>query len=188
MKNNKKHIIWSSNINYEEWIEQMKSDLENYLLDNEYESTVDEYIEENSDAIYNYISELNNDYLFDEKTNLNIDCNDIICIADIGRWNGRKAGYCLEGNNISQILHTHVNGFSDIEFFVQNGELQATEWHHDGTNYYTYRELKPNLSEVQTDELFEKILSGRFTVKDLNKYTKPLGNTVSKVYGWKLAS
>ena len=38
--------------------------------------------------------DLNHDYLEDERVNLNIQLpQPIICIADLGRWNGRFSGY-----------------------------------------------------------------------------------------------
>lgn len=91
--------------------------------------------------------EINNDYLDDERANLNIRCaNDIIVFGDIGRWNGRVHGYkIIESGNIKDCLYTECDM---AEWYVdREGEFRSRQIHHDGTNYLCYRKFKDDLSE-----------------------------------------
>ena len=72
------HIIWSDQIDYEDWREDMES----------------EYPDENEQWRIDRAYEINDAYLDDERCNLNIQLSrPIIVIGDIGRWNGRVMGY-----------------------------------------------------------------------------------------------
>ena len=75
----KLHTIWSNyDLNLDDWQE---------FFDESYpESTEDER--------YNMMYEFNNDYLDDERINLDIDLEKpILVIATLGLWNGIKSGY-----------------------------------------------------------------------------------------------
>ena len=119
------------------------------------------------------------EYYDDEKINLNkiLDGN-IICIANLGLWNGKKSGY--------KILSDNLNNIFDVcedynEFFIDNYDVKAKCTHHDGTNYYTFREIK---QDVNIDILTDKIYNGNFTQKDITRYTKSLKPYLKKIYGW----
>lgn len=209
-----KHMIWTSEVDLDDWKGYIEESYEAYInkeeptsfslsidnyLDftthNNSEPSFEEYFEKYQNDIYEEIQELNNYYLEDARINLGIQTEtegEIICIADIGRWNGRASGYYIEGNSISDCLHSHVNGTSDIEFFVEKEgktlEFKATEYHHDATNYYLYRELKPDLSEKQVANFTEKIINGEASKTDINRYTRPLGQEIQKVYGFELGN
>ena len=218
---NNKHTIWSSEINIDDWKDYIEDELRDRLADDirdyryfdnaGYKKYADEHGDNGLNAFADYvstlsaddiinsypqycmenISDLNNDYLQDERENLNIETQgDIICIADIGRWNGRADGYSYEGDNIKNIFHTHINGMSEIEFYVElegdTLELKADEHHHDGTNHYLYRELKPNISDSDKEEFESLIYNGECEYSDIEKYTRPLGQEVQKVYGFEL--
>ena len=89
----KKHIIWTNyDLNYEDW----REDLE------------EEYPDFTEEKIYEIMYEMNDDYLYDERVNLNITLNeDIIIIADLGLWFGRRYGYKeLNSNNIKDCLYS----------------------------------------------------------------------------------
>lgn len=65
-----KHLIWSSDVDYEDWRDDMES---------EYPDLTDEERE-------NLAYELNNEYLDDERCNLNIPLSrPILVIGDLGR-------------------------------------------------------------------------------------------------------
>ena len=185
------HVIWNSDIDIDDWKDYVSEELMNESDHEEYPK-VEDYIENNFVNILERINDLNNDYLDDERANLDIETSgEIICIADLGLWNGRASGYNVEGNNINEIFHSHIRGMSDLCFYVELNdgvlELKCEESHHDGTNYYTYREVKPELSD-EIDVLKDLIYEGKATQKDIDYYTRPLGDKVQEVYGFELKS
>ena len=70
-----KHIIWSNYfLDYDDW----KDDLE------------EQYPDLSEDERISLMYEINNDYLGDERMNLNIQLDrPILVIGDLGLWNGR---------------------------------------------------------------------------------------------------
>ena len=153
---------------------------------------VDQFIDKHYDYVYGNIADLNYEYLHDERVNLDIPTNNrIIIIADLGLWNGRHAGFSYtDSNNINACLTAHIRGDCQSEFYVEQVgrtlELKSCDHHHDGTNYYTYRELKDELSATQINNFENKLASGVATQADINRYTRPLGERVQKVYGFEL--
>ena len=127
---------------------------------------------------------MNYAYLDDEKANLDMELpNPIICIADLGRWDGRCMGYkMIESGNIADCLYDpecdyctwYVDRYNDLLF---------TGAHHDGTNHYLYRELR-DLSDKQMENFLEKLHTGNLTRRDIRRYTTSVGIHVNKVYGW----
>lgn len=169
MRNTRKHLIWGNlDLNYEDWRADIEAD----------HPGIDE-----ADG-YNLMIDINNDYLEDERMNLNIKLNSaIIAIGDIGRWNGRRNGYKLiKSGRISDCLYTDCDY---AEWYVDDkGDLRQTGYHHDGTNFILYRELRPDLSDIQYNRFLDKVLDGNLTRRDLNRYTKKLGGHIQEVYGW----
>ena len=106
--------------------------------------------------------------------------NPIVCIADVGTWNGRISGYSNVGNNLNSVLNAHVNGTSDILVEYDGVNIISTEYHHDGTNHYIYRELKDNAPQHVRDavECNEYVDNSA-----LMKYTKSLRQYVKQLYG-----
>ena len=88
MENETKHIIW-----------------QNYEIDPEdwYDEFIEQYpgLSENINA-WEYATQCNEEYLEDERTNLDIELDHpIVIFADIGLWFGRRHGYRVIGSNIS---------------------------------------------------------------------------------------
>ena len=83
---NDRHIIWSNqNLDVDDWREDYKEFLEANELDDD---------PNDEQALYEWMVETNDDYLSDERMNLNVQLSQpIIVIGDIGRWNGRVMGY-----------------------------------------------------------------------------------------------
>ncbi len=128
--------------------------------------------------------ETNDQYLEDERVNLNIQLSEpILLIADTGRWNGRFPGYAeIKSGNIKDCLQTSMDYAT---FYVdKRGDLRCDAVHHDGTNHYLYRVYKPCVSDGRIDRLKEKILDGTATRKDITRVTDRLGDHIGKVYGW----
>ena len=167
--NDKKHIIWSNvNLDYDDWKYEME----------EYYPELSE--EERIEKMY----ETNNDYLDDDRCNLNIKLNEpILVIADIGRWNGRFSGYKeIESGNISDCLYTDMDYAT--WYVDKNGDFRCDVIHHDGTNHYLYRTYKDGVSDYQKDRLKEKIYEGTATRADITRITRRLGDEIAKVYGF----
>lgn len=118
-----------------------------------------------------------------EKDNLSQETvGEIVIIGDLGLWNGRVAGVKETGKyNLNVILDAHGD-IDDFEVYVEDGEVKGAGYHHDGTNYYTFREV---INEEKWAELRDKIIAGeKWTEKELNASTKSLAERVNKVYGW----
>ena len=118
--------------------------------------------------------------LEDERSNLDINVDGVIvAFANLGLWNGRKQGYAILGNNISQILHSHY----DAEWFGDTYNIRGIEWHHDGTNHILYRVAK----DMETAQhIAEKIFCVEIDEKKFRKMTRSAYPYVASVYGWKM--
>lgn len=166
----KKYVIWQD--------EDLT--LESFFGD-ELEELQEEYTR---DELYDMMYDLNNDYLDDERMNLNIQLSQpIIAIADLGLWNGRRMGYkIIKSGNIRDCL------YSDEDFVTwyvdKRGDFACKGIHHDGTNHIIYRVFKDEATETQRENLLEKIYSGKATRKDITRVTRRLGDEIAKVYGW----
>lgn len=166
----RKHVIWSSDIDlddYKEWLEE-------------------EYPETSETKKWELAEEANDMRLDDERENLNLQLNDdILVIANLGLWNGRHSGYkVLLSGNIKDCLYSNAD--YNTWYLDGRGDLCCDAVHHDGTNYYTYREWKPGVSEVQKENLLEKIRYGKAKRRDITRVTRRLGDDIARVYGWQI--
>ena len=134
------------------------------------------------DDIWNEAYFLSDMCFDDERANLNKDLgNDIVCIADAGCWNGRRSGYCVIGTNLNNVLYSRVNGQSDITVEYDGVDIIASESHHDGCNYYVFREVKPNAPESFKEALeFKEPLSN----EQLMRHTRSLRPYIKEIFGW----
>lgn len=167
-----KHVIWSNiNLDLDDWRDFFAEEYPEVDQDDE-------------DALYSMMVELNNDYLDDERHNLNIQLSQpIIVIADLGLWHGRCMGYKeIESGNIRDCLYDS-NDY--VEWYVDGyGNLRSTSVHHDGTNRYLFRTWKDETTDTQRENLEYKIYCGKATMKDISRYTRSIGGEISRVYGW----
>ena len=163
-------IIWSNfDINVADYAD---------FLQEEYPKVTDPYKQ------YELCCDMNYAYLDDEKVNLDIELpNPIICIADLGRWNGRCMGYkMIESGNIADCLWDPECDY--CKWYVDRyNDLCFTGAHHDGTNHYLYRELR-DLSDKQMENFLEKLHTGNLTRRDIRRYTTSVGSHIQRVYGW----
>lgn len=168
----KKRTIWSNrNINPADWVESYKESCEeNTWWGNP----------EDCGNLWDYIHETLEQYLDDERMNLDIPTEGrILVIADLGLWDGRKQGYQILGKNVNQIFKQH---YDYTEWYSDGYNIRAVDVHHDGTNYYEFREIR---EDRNAQKLFEAIWNGeKITRKMLNYYTRSLHSRVAKVYGW----
>lgn len=165
-----KRIIWSNDFEVDDW----KDYFTELYPDKDWETL--DYSEK-----YDIISEANSEYLNDERRNLDIQLNNpILVIANLGLWNGRRSAYkIIKSGNISDILYSDCDY---NEWFADTHNVRCIASHHDGTNYYLYREIKP---DVNIDNLLNKIYNGEnITSQMLSHYTKSIRPYVASVYGW----
>lgn len=164
-----KHIIWSNDINIEDWRD---------FLDEEY-SDADEF--EKLDIVY----EINNEYLDDERVNLsNLVYDEIIVIGNLGLWYGRRSGYKII--NSGKVIDCLYSDDDYVTWYVDRyNNFRCDGIHHDGTNYYLYRAWRDGISDEQKENFLDKIYSGKVTSKDITRYTKSIGVDIKKVYGWR---
>ena len=163
------HLIWSNyHLDFEDWREDLEA----------------EYPDLSESELMEMMYERNNDYLSDERINLDIPLSQpILVIGDLGLWFGRRSGYKeIPSGNIRDCL------FSDTDYttwYVDKlGDLRCDAVHHDGTNHYLYRVFKPGVTEAQMDRLKDKIYNGTATRSDITRLTMRLGDESGKVYGW----
>jgi len=149
-------------------------------------SAIESLMEDNPELVWDTACEMNAEFLEDEKANLNIEIGEeIVVIADLGLWYGRRQGYkLLHKTNIADCL-TGTCG-DCVTWYVDGlGDLMCKDVHHDGTNIYMYRAWKPEITYAQRSFFMQKIAIGKATRKDITKYTQRIGNYVADVYGWK---
>lgn len=116
----------------------------------------------------------------DEKMNLNKTLpNNIIGIADIGRWNGRTSGYVKLGNNLNEVLY--AGNSDDIHVYCDRYNVCSELADHDGSTYVTYRMVKDG---VDIDKFLDKVYNGTYTKKDITRYTQSLKPFVKQIYGF----
>lgn len=92
--------------------------------------------------------------------------NDIIAIADVGRWNGRVLGIKNIGRELKNIMQYFVSGCSYVKIEVKNGNVIHTEVHHDATNYITFR--------VAVNDRAVELVMENPTPKRIKRYTRSL--------------
>lgn len=164
-----RHVVWSDiNLDFENW----RDDLQ------------EQYPTASEDELVAKMYEINNDYLEDERANLNIQLSQsIIVIGDLGLWHGRVHGYkMIDSGNIKDCLYSDC----DLnEWYVdKNGDLRCTAIHHDGRNHYLYRTFKDGITSSQIENLQDKIYAGKATRRDITRVTRRLGDEIGAVYGW----
>jgi hypothetical protein len=168
----KKHIIFEST-GY--WTTETWEDAVNYYKQ--------AYGEIDEQQILEMIYDDCNRAFEDERVNLNQQIDgEILVIANIGRWNGRFNGYKIIDNNLKEILSNFGN-VDEIIIFSDGKNIRAEGCHHDGTNYYLFREIKDG---VNIDNLLNDIYDNKaITSARLSYYTKSLVPYVNNIYGWK---
>lgn len=107
---------------------------------------------------------------------------DIITIGELGLWDGKKLGYRLDGNNLSNVLKTSSDGY--LTFGLDDTDFIGKEVHHDGTNHYTYRVFKEDISELDQEKFLDNIYYGKVTEQEIDEFTTSLKPVVDKLLGF----
>ena len=119
----------------------------------------------------------------DERNNLDVQLmHPILVLVDLGMWNGRKHGITMvQSGNIKDILESMVNGMSEQCWYCDGKDICCRETHHDGVNYYTYREIRRPKTIYR---LVDCYLSREFVPRStINYYTRSIAADVGRVYG-----
>ena len=167
-----KHTIWKSYGMYD--LEEMEQ-AEQYAKERLEE--IEDTITDVDTSVYEDI-----DMWFDDETlNLNKELDGrILAIANMGLWNGRRAGYKILGNNLNEVL-TSTIGCDEKEVYCDQYNVCAYGYHHDGYNTVEYREIR---EDRNIDNLLEKIYNNEpITRKELNYYTRSLRPYIKQIYG-----
>ena len=158
----------------------------------------DTYANIYSNAVIADLRELYPDYSLDELEELSFDlyCDDrrllmqtfaytifptdVFCIADLGLWNGRCRAYRVyDAPTTLDELFTSGRDIDEAEWYIDEyNDLRCDAHHHDGTNYYLYRQIRPEIGPMARENFHSKLLNGPLTRKDLNHYTIALGPIV----------
>lgn len=164
------HTIWTNDL------DEIEAIMEGYNA---------ERGEDDDEMDYCEAAELNEEYRHDEILNLaSANGGEILAIADLGRWDGRYTGYKVL-NKLTDVLKELPNYDAYTRFYVdQNGELCGRFSHHDGTNYVTYRERRPDCSDEDWDRMTNAIYNNEEHDNLVELYTTKLGPKIQKVYGW----
>lgn len=175
----KKRVIWTNEVDIgDDAIADFRegnADLIAEWFDDEV-PTDSQIIEE----IYRY----NELWFDDERANLNISTgNQVVCIGDLGLWNGRASGYRVIGTNINEIFGTTCGDY--VTFYADAYNIHCDDAHHDGTNHYLYRELVG--TEEDCDCFFSALYEGRASQSMIRRYTRSILPYVARVYGWPVA-
>jgi hypothetical protein len=151
----------------------------------------EEYLAEHPDAndaeVYNAWYEYADMSFHDEKINLNIPIEgNVLIIRKVNRWNGTTV-WCsiIKRDTIGMLLERCLDGNS---FYVDadTGDFIGEAYHHDGTNYYRFREIPADALNDDIVDLTYKIDFGDEYEEDLLRLTKTFGGRIAKVYGWKV--
>lgn len=170
MKDNKKLMIWSDQCN-EKWEEEYKA----------------EHPEASDEEVMQAFADECSVSFDDEKLNLNIPIErNVLVIKTINRWDGQTI-WCsrISRATIGDLLERFMDGNS---FYVEpdTGDLVGEAYHHDGTNYYRFREISADALHDDIADLVYKIEEGEDYAEDLAKLTKSFGGRIAKVYGWEV--
>lgn len=169
----KKFTIWSSDINLDDW----RDDL------------LEEYPDYSDEELYELACEMNDEYLEDDLVNLSnvLLEEDSLVIADLWLWYGRRSGYaCFSCADVGDLIKRAYNGSGcePTEIYVDElGDLSIKIAHHDGTNYLTLRTWKHSASARQRENLLDKLYEGTATPRDITRVTEHLGDKIARYYG-----
>lgn len=137
------------------------------------------------DASDELLDELASDLYFDNRRLLmntfadTIFPTDVICIADLGLWNGRHQAYRVYDAPTLDELFMSGRDIEEAEWYIDEyNDLRCNAYHHDGENHYVYRQIKAEIGDKARENLYSKILSNTLTRKDINHYTLPIGQIV----------
>ena len=170
MSENKKLMVWSDQYD-EKWEEEYKA----------------EHPDASDMEVMQAFAEECSISFNDEKANLNIHIDGpVLVIKTINRWDGQTIQCSMIARDtIGALMERFFDGNS---FYVEadTGDFVGEAYHHDGTNYYRFREISADALHDDIDDLVYKMESGEEYAEDLARLTKTFGGRIAKVYGWEV--
>lgn len=161
-------VIWT-NDDYDEWEACMLIDYPDEA------SREEEGIEINYERYYADCDQ----YLYDERANLDVEVNGVIvAFGVLGLWDGNHNAACTFGNKVKNILKSECDY---LDWYCDRYNVRCRASHHDSTNYYLYRVAK---DREQAKRLVDAIAYEGMTEEEFRKATRSLRPYVAKVYGW----
>ena len=166
MNNNNERIIWSNlDVDYDLW----EDDYKEWKEENEW---VDK-------GLCEWVDETLVNYLYDERCNLHKEVDGVIvCLADVGLWNGRVEGFKQFDSNIASILYSK---YDLCKWYCGRWNVRSVQEHHDGSNYLLYRVAE---SKEKAEWIEEMFIRGKMDMKKFMRHTKSLRPYVAKTYGF----
>lgn len=139
------------------------------------------------DASEALLDELATDLYFDNRRLLmntfadTIFPTDVICIAELGLWDGKHRAFRIYEQPTLDELFQLDRDIEEAEWYVDEyNDLRCRGSHHDGTNHYLYRQIRAEIGDKARQNFFAKLRShNTLTRKDLNHYTIALGPIVT---------
>lgn len=131
------HLIWSNyDIDYEDWRDDLEA----------------EHPDMTEDERISLMYDINNDYLDDERCNLDIQLSrPILIIGDLGRWNGRVMGYKeIKSGNIKDCLYSDTD-YSTCRTTIRFATNRRRAVKTTTTIYKTKYEKERNPNDENTD-------------------------------------
>lgn len=170
MAEEKEYIIFNTEI------EEDREGYEDFLEVNEL--TEEEY------PYYEWVNEEVTRWAGDEKNNLNIPCNQVVCLGILGLWHGKALAFNVRENNVNSIFGT--TACDDVKYYCDENDVRCVGKHHDGRNHYLFRELKDGITKEFFLTACEDYITNNseWSEEFINKYTNSLRPKVAKVYGW----
>ena len=149
-----------------------------------------EYPDSSDTELFEIFQENNQFHLDDEKANLGSiePCNGILVVGFLGLWNGNRQALLNSPtpDNIADCLRLYSRDAYEQTFYVdEKGEFWCEEIHHDGTNRYWFRAWRPEITDIQKENLELQIYEGKECTAAIKRKTIRLGDFIGDVYGWK---
>ena len=180
----KEHIIFCNGTFSDITEEERRNEYKSWLMDCQDMTEEEAEVQKEEDSFYTWEQEEESFWFDAERDNLDIELDDnILAIADLGLWNGRRSGYKELRRNVNQILQSF--GCDYIKVYTEGREVKHIGVHHDGTNKVWFRTWKAGTSEVAKDRVKEAIYNGVSNAEKLvRKHTRSIYKDIAKVYGW----
>lgn len=175
----KEVTLWQSYGMYDlKELEELKKDSKQFLEEEygeDYPDGVDD--ERVTDEVYDRIDMSYEDELMNLNRTLD---GEVIAIADIGLWYGRRSGYQILKNNLNEVISFSLS-CDERKVYCDRYNVKAYGYHHDGSNEVVFREVRPNRD---INRLLDKIYNGEtISQRTINYYTKSLRPYIKEVYG-----
>lgn len=163
-----KKMIWSNNAYV------MKGICDDLMVN---DSEMDDYL------AWATAESVSDDDLWSAKHDLKVKIGDLIVIADLGLWDGRRKAVRVIPNATLADAMGVVEG-EYIDWYVEDGEMKIDAVHHDGTNHYLFRTWKDETNDWKKGLTLHLINHGFDDRETLDVDTRPLGPDVKKAFAW----